>query len=367
MPRVINIHNNEKTAGTVFKIIGKLTTILLDPSDIVSYNTASKIYEQSAVLIRSSVFEDKQTAIRMIQAVMNLANIIFQYTGTWTTYLFGSVSGLKKIYYCIFRNPIYGALFFATFYTKLFDNNVDKEVFNKVVASFGISRVDELGATAFIQETSISVAKYVANVIATFGSDKLSSTTEGIISQTAISVMSIAPNLAIDFVVAKIIDKAEQYVAPEYEAIDLGDLDITQDNTEIMNHIDNVMSGKAKREALKTVSNTKRTYEKVKAIREHSEVVDEFGKKVCLGDCKPRIKAEGGCYCDGECGSYNIITGRSWCWVDPVKCKKAKTRATFMGKPFDYCTPKKFTKEPLCFTGYYYDVCGNTKQPQNTI
>lgn len=364
MPKVINIHENQESARWIFKVTDVLIPSLLSKSDIVSFDFASKIYDNSAVLIETSIFEDRATAIRMIQLVINLANIVFQYSGNWTTYLFGSVSGLKKIYYCIFKNPVYGVLFFSTFYTKLLDKNVDQDVFDGVVTKLGLPSISAMGAADFVKETSLRVGDYVSDALVTFGVEGIEKAVEKEIAGVSIALMTNLPNITLDSMLAKMVDSSEGIIPKDITAVDLGQLNLSFDTTEITKHISYVNSQKAKADAKKNLKNTKRGFEKAKAIREQTEMFDETGKKICLGDCKNQVKTKGGCYCDGECGTYTAFGGENWCWVDPVKCKKAKTRATFMGKHFDYCDPTKKTDEKMCFTGYYYDVCGGNKSNQ---
>jgi hypothetical protein len=82
----------------------------------------------------------------MVQLSMNLVVIAWQWifapTSTWFSYYMTSQSGLKKIYQCIFTNPLYGLLFYGTFYLKLING---EKKFDRVVKILGLPTHADMG------------------------------------------------------------------------------------------------------------------------------------------------------------------------------------------------------------------------------
>jgi hypothetical protein len=89
---------------------------------------------------------NETNAVRMVQLSMNLAVIAWQWifapTSTWFSYYMTSPSGLKKIYQCIFTNPLYGLLFYGTFYLKLING---EKKFDRVVKILGLPTHADMG------------------------------------------------------------------------------------------------------------------------------------------------------------------------------------------------------------------------------
>jgi hypothetical protein len=59
-----------------------------------------------------------------------------------------SPSGLKKVYQCIFTNPLYGLLFYGTFYLKLINGTSDEKNFDRVVKILGLPKHADMGVNS---------------------------------------------------------------------------------------------------------------------------------------------------------------------------------------------------------------------------
>lgn len=72
-----------------------------------------------------------------------------------------SQSGLKKIYQCIFTNPLYGLLFYGTFYLKLINGTSDEKKFDRVVKILGLPTHADMG----IKSTLTKIIDYIPETI----------------------------------------------------------------------------------------------------------------------------------------------------------------------------------------------------------
>ena len=79
------------------------------------------------------------------------------------------------------------------------------------------------------------------------------------------------------------------------------------------------------------------------------------GQKLCLNECKPRIKTKTGCFCDGNCGP-SVYGGANWCYVDKQSCKNGKSLPkTIFNSSYDFCDLNN--EKTVCYTGSKYRNC----------
>ena len=135
---------NDKRANTFYKYGKKIISTLLLKDDIVSMTTATQVLHSSNIIYRNLTKNMSEvSAKRMIQLIMNLAMVVYQWilplTSTWIVYFLTTSSGLKKIYECIFVNPLYGFIFYLSFYFKIL-GNIDKSTFNHLAHRFNLPR-----------------------------------------------------------------------------------------------------------------------------------------------------------------------------------------------------------------------------------
>jgi hypothetical protein len=368
------IQQNDQAASYI-TYLNIIVPYMLDKQDIVTYEQAENIYSVpiikkfcqgifSSEPISELCTNDKKIPlelcgisnqeiipVKMIQLVMNGALIAYQTfrPGTWFTYFLTMPSGLRKIYQCIFRNPIYGILYYCTFYFRVLGES-DKEKFNsiakllrfpqhdsgeKLVSGIATSIVDNsstvlIDAEIVDRDTAISVLKFISAKTLTIGSTK---TIDYVVS----SAVESSPEL-------KVHDRDYAVYLDKQDKFDFNNKEIREQLLFIFN------KSQVKREVKSYVKNPKDKRAKSIVKERLLTMKTPTGETICLDECKPRLKTQSDCYCESECGKTTFLSDRKWCWVNSGKCKRPRHLDTFMGREYDYCDFAKQT-EPVCFSG----------------
>ena len=141
--KIIDITSQNRQAKWYFYYINSIIPYVTAEEDLISLSTAKNILHSTEFMHKGlTSYMNEINAARMVQLSMNLAVIAWQWifapTSTWFSYYMTSPSGLKKVYQCIFTNPLYGLLFYGTFYLKLINGTSDEKKFDQVVKILGL-------------------------------------------------------------------------------------------------------------------------------------------------------------------------------------------------------------------------------------
>jgi hypothetical protein len=361
--KIIDISTQNRQAKWYFYYVNGIIFSITAPEDLFNMSTAKKVLHSTPFIHRGlTSYFTESNATRMVQLTMNLAVVawqwIFAQTSTWFSYFTTSPSGLKKIYQCIFTNPLYGLLFYGTFYLKLLGGTSDEKKFDQVAKAIGLSSHSDMGVdrtfSKIIDYVSVWItgdeitgyktsAKYLLKKIASgataFGSQTLIETTLiGSLKQTNPQISTIS-NPAV------YIDTRDRF---------------DFDDTDIQNQIQFIKKEHTDiKKYVKKYVNPKNKKLKKRMFMEIAQVKAPTGHVICLNKCEHRVKTQMGCYCESECGKTTVLGGKKWCWVDPEKCKNGKYLNKFKGYAYDFCDNKKLSKKKNCFTGLGYTDCVN--------
>jgi hypothetical protein len=291
---------------------------------------------------------------------MNLAVVAWQWifapTSTWFSYFTTSLSGLKKIYQCIFTNPLYGLLFYGTFYLKLLGGTSDEKRFDQVAKALNLPTHADMG----VVKTFSKIIDYVPTWI--IGDeitgyklatrDLLKKIVSGV---TVFGTQTLIEKTLIDSI-RKSNDKISKISNPAVyidsrDRFDFDDTDIQDQIIFIKKEHTNI------KKYLKKHYNPKNKKIKKQMFMEIAQVKAPDGHVICLNKCQKRVKTQMGCYCEGDCGRTTFLSGKKWCWVDPEKCKKGKYLEKYRGYAYDFCDNNKLSKKKKCFTGVSYTDC----------
>lgn len=158
-PKIYDKNIQEDIASKFFSYFNYIVTTLLDERDIVSFSTTKKLYESmSFVFMKSKLpFVNEATSIRMLQLVINCANIYYQYLySSWTTYLLTTFSGLKKIYKCIFENPLYGVMWYLTFYLNIL-GTTDQKTFDLIGSKIKLPKYSDVILPEYMETLAVNI------------------------------------------------------------------------------------------------------------------------------------------------------------------------------------------------------------------
>ena len=338
-------------------LAGWIFSTVLDPNDMISLYGAKKILKSSAFIYNNvTAYLSENNAANAIFLSVNLAVVAYQYIyATWFMYLISSMSGIKKLYKVILQNPILGIFFYFSFYFRLI-GETDKQKFNEVAKFFDLDIHQNFLGSKFIGESMDKIAikltgepvhgyKLVAKSLIhkVFSEQVVASLTEGI-------------PLKISNLINNTVDKEDKHFRKIKNAavyISNRTLETQRDFDEFSDFVT-----KNRKDIEKQVKEEVGSRKRIKKLRLQQiiEKKTEEGEVICLDTCKPRIETAMGCYCEGDCGPTIFLSGSSWCYVDPNKCKRGKYLDKYMGKPYDRCNEKKLTT-PKCFTGLKYKDC----------
>ena len=359
--KIIDVSSQNRQAKWYFYYINNIIPYLLEEEDIISLTSARNILHLTKFGYKAlTTFMNETNATRMIQLSINLAVIayqcIFERTSTWFSYFMTTPSGLKKIYQCIFTNPIYGLLFYGTFYLKLIGGTSDEKKFNQIAEIIGLPKHADMG----IDETLSKIINYIPKSITGHEitgyklqlKDFLKKIGSGVLafgSQKTISKILITTLKQSNPEISNINDPAV-YIS-DRDRFDFDDLDIQDQLKFIKKEYINI------NKYVKQNINPKNKQLKKKMFMEIAQVKSPSGSTICLNNCTNRIKTRMGCYCEGDCGSATFLGGKKWCWVDPDKCKKGKYLDKFNNRVYDQCDNNNLSKTKKCFTGKKYTDC----------
>ena len=359
--KIIDVSSQNRQAKWYFYYINNIIPYLLAKEDIISLTSARDILHLTNFGYKAlTTFMNETNATRMIQLSINLAVIAYQYvferTSTWFSYFMTTPSGLKKIYQCIFTNPIYGLLFYGTFYLKLIGGTSDEKKFNQIAKIIGLPKHADMGT----DETLSKIINYIPESIT--GDEiigyklqikdflkKIGSGVLAVGSQKTISNILISTLKQSNPEISNINDPAV-YIS-DRDRFDFDDVDIQDQIEFIKKEYINI------NKYVKQNINPKDKQLKKKMFMEIAQVKSPSGSTICLNKCTNRIKTQMGCYCEGDCGSTTFLGGKKWCWVDPDKCKKGKYLDKFNNRVYDQCDDKNLSKTKKCFTCKKYTDC----------
>lgn len=359
--KVINLSVQHRRATSFFKYINTLLPFIVASEDTIKISTAKKILNATPFIHKSlTKYLSESDAARMIQLTMNLAVVSYQWvfapTSTWFSYYLTSPSGLKKMYQCVFTNPIYGLLFYSTFYLKLLGGTSDESKFNRVASVIGFPTHADMGGNEVISKIADNVPEIITGQTV-YGYKII---TKDLLKAISSGVLTFGALTTID----KILVNSLKQTNPEISllkspAVYISDRDrFDFDNTDIQEQLDFIKNEHANiKKYAKKYINPKNKQLKKQKFMQIAQVKAPEGHVVCLNKCQRKIKTQMGCYCEGDCGTTTFLGGRKWCWVDPEKCKKGRYLRKHRGYAYDLCDNKNLSKTKKCFTGQRYTDC----------
>jgi hypothetical protein len=348
------------------KFVNNTATYLMDPADLVSVATAKRIMLGGYFEPWNRVFHFMtiEARARLLQATLNLASVTYQYWfASWTAYLFTTISGLRKIYSVLFKNPVYLIPFFLSFYFRVLGGS-DLVNLERVEAVFGGSQGTYAAFWSAIKSqnkeklTSLvfGTANYVLSKIGKWQMDE--STAEKI----ALALLTVG----LDRVSAKLysygtfVDSIEKVDTPfvgdsiiacyriQRESINFDDTELDSFYRILQNKGFLISARRSTRKSLG------------KGKRERNIHLDKIlekkidGKVQCLTRCSIKNKTVSGEVCESPCGRTHPFED-PWCYVEGSSSKKAVQEGLY--KKWNKCHPDKFTQTPVCFTGSKYRPC----------
>ncbi len=362
---------NDKRANTFYKYGKKIISTLLLKDDVVSMATATQVLHSSNIIYRNLTKNMSEvSAKRMIQLIMNLAMIMYQWilplTSTWIVYFLTTSSGLNKIYECIFVNPLYGFIFYLTFYLKIL-GNIDKSLFNEIAHRFNLPKHFDLYSPQVISAIVDRLPK-ILNLESTFNKyyKKLLNESIDLYWAQQIAISASASGLVQYGAARLLLPKVLHDATPILNTIPSNALPVyissrnsfNFDDTDIHNQLQFLKNNKTDiKKYIKRNFKTKKKREYKRRFRELAEIKTHEGRTICLDKCTRRVKTKMGCYCKSKCGPTTFLGGKKWCWVDFEKCKKGKYLDKYYGYPYDYCDPQNVSETNKCFTGVKYKNC----------
>lgn len=360
--RVIDLSKQNKRANSYFKYMNNIIPLITAKEDIISLISAKQIMDSLPPFIYNNLtrYMTEINAIRMVQLSLNMGVVAWQWvftpTSTWFSYFITSPSGLFKIYQCIFENPIYGLLFFSSFYFKLLKGTFDEEKFNRVAKILNIPKHADMGVdstlTRIVENVPSTILGYNVRGYRNVTKKLLKLITSGVMAfgiQTSIQNLLISSLKQVNTEISNI-SKPAVYIS-DRDRFDFDDNDIQEQLKFIKKEQTNI------KKYIKKHTNPKNKKYKKRIFLEIAQVKAPSGHVICLNKCKSRVKTQMGCYCEGDCGTTTFLGGKKWCWVDPEKCKKGKYLEKYRGYAYDRCDNKNLTKSKKCFTGKQYTDC----------
>jgi len=336
----------------ILSIAGGLFSMLLDKNDMLSLYQTKKIVKAIPFIRKnSSAFLSENNAINALFISINLGIIWYQYAyASWFLYLFTTFSGVKKLCNFVFSNPLLGVFFFLSFYFQML-TTPDKEKFDAVAKFFHLPKHADIAGDEFL----ISLVNNIPDKIAEKDIWGLKEITRSLLGKVATIVVSTGV-ASLPTLLEKI-GKSKTIKEIPDPAVYIHDKDV-QTDAELREWYDYISanSKKIRKDVKKQISAKKKRKYKTR-LQQIIEKRTDKGEVICLDACEERTKTRMGCYCESNCGKSFFSQGKTWCYVDPTKCKKGKHLLKHMGKSYDFCNKKDLTEGKKCYTGTRYKDC----------
>jgi hypothetical protein len=345
-------------SSAYYNYINKVIGILLSKDDILSISNCKKILNANPLVHKIlTVNMREENAIKMIQLISSCSSLYYQYIfpASWFTYFLTTFSGIKKIYHFIFQNPIYGLLFYCTFYFKILDTS-DKTKFNQIATVLQLPTHEDASSQKFLDSIVNNSSKYLEVKV------EYKEQAENLMRNVATNILSTTGQKTLENIFVKVLETSTPEIKKiKQPAIYISDRDrFDFDDTIIQEQLEMLSKNRSniKKFMKEQGVNLKKKEIKKKAFLEISQLKDSEGNVICLDTCKNRVKTKMGCYCESDCGPTTFLGGKNWCWVDKSKCKKGKHLLKGLEeKTYDICNPEEIDTEPKCFTGISYTKC----------
>jgi hypothetical protein len=326
---------------------------LLDPMDYISLYRVQMMMDNTLLKKLTRVINNEDAA-KLLFITLNMMTIYYQnvkasYFMCYTT----SVSGITKLMRVLLSNPILGVFFYLSFYFRMIgETDIDK--INMIAEYYNLPKYEALeNPREFINKITYKIiggkpekeyAKFLVTTI-----------------QKVVNEQIIAKNIEnIPDTIISFFNKNQKLVdSIDEEAVMISTRSIEKQLSYdiFIDELQNIkcdIKAKIPRKK-KTKIKHKINLEVRKKVQELEPEAAKKYQKICLDDCKSRIKTDSGCYCSGNCGR-NYPVGRNWCYVDQKKCKIGKKlQKDLFGNTYDYCNNKK--KSVNCYTGINYEKC----------
>ena len=195
-------------SSSYYKYINKVAGVLLSPDDILSISSCRKILYANPLLHNILTFNmTEANAVKMIQLTSTCASIYYQYIfpATWFHYFMSTFSGIKKIYHFIFENPVYGILFYCTFYFKILDT-YDKEKFNQVASVLYLPNHEDAMSRHFLDAIVDNSSRYMEVSI------EYKEQAETLMRKIASSILYTAGKMTIDKIFVQVLEQSTQVI-----------------------------------------------------------------------------------------------------------------------------------------------------------
>lgn len=355
------VRDLSQQSSSYYKYVNDVVGVLLASDDIISLRRCKKILLANPSIHSMLTFGDPESpsrnanAVKMIQLIANCATIYYQYIfpGTWFTYFLTTFSGMKKIYHFIFQNPIYGLLFYCTFYFKILDT-YDKEKFNQISTVLQLPRHEDAMSKKFLDAIVVNSSKYMEVSV------EYKDQADTLMRSVASAVISTSGQKSLEKVFVKVL-KGSTEVIGKQPAIYISERDrFDFDDTAIQEQLEMLRKNRSNIKTFMKQQGVrlKRKQLKKKAFLQIAQLKDPEGNVICLDACKSRVKTKMGCYCESDCGPTTFLGGKNWCWVDKAKCKRGKSlEKGIRGQAYDLCNPIMVDPGQKCFTGLTYTEC----------
>lgn len=342
-----------------FVFANKLFEFTLDSADMFKLSAAKRLLRLSPGLtMQLSKYLSPNIAAGALYLTVNLATLYYQYCyASWFLYLVTTQSGVRKLFKVIAQHPLLGLCFYLSFYFRLL-TETDRAKFNLVANAVGIQPHEEFMAREKIQEVVNKVAHILFEDKATTGY-MVSSTywlykilTEQVIAKHIENLPVLLQNVLQSFLrnpeVLNSVPKKALYVTP----------DTLESKMDLLNFEEYLQQNRAAivQRIKREVGSKKRKQRKLR-LQQVVERRTADGQVQCLDVCKRRVKTALGCYCESDCGPTFFFGGKSWCYVNPSKCKKGKLLKQHLGSAYDSCNASTLSPSPVCYTGVTYQPC----------
>ena len=334
-------------------------SVALDPNDMVSLYHAKKILKSSYFIYNNTTkVLSENSASSAIFIAINLGTVVYQYLyASWFLYLTTTLSGIKKLYMVILQNPILGIFFYFSFYFKII-SEPDREKFNHIAGVLNLNKHEDFLGRNFIGQLADKIANVLAGVPLLLGyKHELKNILHKVFSENVMATLVEGTPVKL----ARLLTHTVEAMNAEFSNsriatalyVENRTVETQRDYDELAEFL-SVNRRDINREVKKTVGGKKKNQRKLK-LQQIVETKTPGGDVICLDVCKSRTKTTSGCYCEGDCGPTIFLGGKSWCFVDPNKCKNGKYLRKTFGKSWDTCTGE--LGKPTCYTGLAYKNC----------
>ena len=330
---------------------------VIDADDIVTLYNSEKILKASPIIYsKITTCFSEPTAIYLLFLSLNLATVIYQNIySTWFMYLFTSVSGLRKLYKVVLQNPILSIFFYFSFYFRILCET-DKQKLNFLAKYLKLPSHENFAGIKMVENTinnlsDILTGKNIKNI----NDYKL---IHKLISEQVIASGIECFPYTIEKKLIHMLKKQNsvtEYInkIPDAVYIKNSDIETNRDFEKFIDYI-RVNKKEIENQIKKKIGGKKKSIRKLE-LNKRIEQQTVTGQKLCLNECKPRIKTKTGCFCDGNCGP-SIYGGANWCYVDKQSCKNGKSLPkTIFNSSYDFCDVNN--EKTVCYTGSKYRNC----------